>query len=86
MVSLKKFFCSMPVGLVKALKPLGHSGHRRLQDVVGSNEIDTGKPHCTGFLKKFEINMRCYANSHVYWSSHQVYPNNYELFPQNLHK
>ena len=38
----------MPVGLVKALKPLGHSGQRRLQLVVGSKEIEMGKPHCTG--------------------------------------
>jgi len=42
MVSLKKSFCNIPVGLVKALKPLGHSGHRRLQEVVGSKEIDNG--------------------------------------------
>ena len=39
----------MPVGRVKARRPLGHSGQRRLQEVVGSNEIDMGKPHCTGF-------------------------------------
>jgi hypothetical protein len=32
----------MPVGLVKALKPLGHSGHRKLHEVVGSNETDIG--------------------------------------------
>ena len=38
----------MPVGLVKALNPLGHSGQRRLQLVVGSKEIETGKPHCIG--------------------------------------
>ena len=35
----------MPVGLVKALRPLGHSGQRRLQEVVGSNDMETGKPH-----------------------------------------
>jgi len=40
----------MPVGRVKALNPLGHSGQRRLQDVVGSKEMETGKPHCTGFF------------------------------------
>lgn len=45
----------MPVGRVKALKPLGHSGQRRLQDVVGSNEIETGRPHCTGFLNHWLI-------------------------------
>jgi hypothetical protein len=50
MVWLKKSFFSIPVGLVKARSPLGHSGQRRLQLVVGSKEIETGKPHCTGFL------------------------------------
>ena len=34
----------MPVGRVKDLRPLGHSGHRRLQDVVGSMEMLIGKP------------------------------------------
>ena len=32
----------MPVGRVKERKPLGHSGQRRLQDVVGSKEMETG--------------------------------------------
>jgi hypothetical protein len=32
----------MPVGRVNALKPLGHSGHLKLQLVVGSKEIETG--------------------------------------------
>jgi hypothetical protein len=41
----------MPVGRVNALKPLGHSGHRRLQDVVGSKEIEIGYPHWTGLFK-----------------------------------
>jgi len=27
---------------VNALSPLGHSGQRRLHDVVGSNEMETG--------------------------------------------
>ena len=40
----------MPVGLEKALNPLGHSGQRRLQDVVGSNEIEIGIPHWIGFF------------------------------------
>jgi len=35
---------SIPVGLVKDLKPLGHSGHLRLQEVVGSNEMLMGIP------------------------------------------
>jgi hypothetical protein len=38
----------MPVGLVNSRKPLGHSGQRRLQLVVGSNEIDTGIQHAPG--------------------------------------
>jgi len=40
----------MPVGRVKALNPLGHSGHLKLQLVVGSNETEMGYPHCIGFL------------------------------------
>lgn len=42
MVSVKKSFCNIPVGRVKALKPLGHSGQRKLQEVVGSNEMEIG--------------------------------------------
>lgn len=38
----------MPIGRVNALNPLGHSGHRKLQDVVGSNEIEKGTPHWIG--------------------------------------
>lgn len=38
----------MPVGRVKARNPLGHSGHRKLQEVVGSKLMDMGYPHCTG--------------------------------------
>ena len=45
----------MPVGLVNDRNPLGHSGHRRLQDVVGSKEIATGKNEFTAFLKILEI-------------------------------
>jgi len=40
----------MPVGLVNCLKPLGHSGQRRLQLVVGSKDTETGYPHCTGLF------------------------------------
>lgn len=40
----------MPVGRVNARKPLGHSGQRRLHEVVGSKDTETGYPHCTGFL------------------------------------
>jgi hypothetical protein len=35
----------MPIGRVNALNPLGHSGQRKLQEVVGSKEIEKGKPH-----------------------------------------
>jgi len=37
----------MPVGREKARNPLGHSGQRKLQEVVGSKEIEIGIPHCT---------------------------------------
>jgi hypothetical protein len=35
---------SMPVGLLNDRKPLGHSGQRRLHEVVGSMASDMGKP------------------------------------------
>jgi len=35
----------MPIGRVKARRPLGHSGQRKLQDVVGSNDIENGLPY-----------------------------------------
>lgn len=35
----------MPVSRVKDRNPLGHSGQRRLHEVVGSMEILKGKPH-----------------------------------------
>lgn len=34
-----------PVGRVNDLNPLGHSGQRRLQAVVGSMERVIGSPH-----------------------------------------
>ncbi len=45
MVLVKKSFSSIPVGRVKALKPLGHSGQRKLHEVVGSNAMENGSPH-----------------------------------------
>ena len=33
-----------PVGRVNSLRPLGHSGHLKLQCVVGSNEMLIGIP------------------------------------------
>jgi len=44
MVCLKSYSGSIPVGRVKLRKPLGHSGQRRLQEVVGSIEIAIGNP------------------------------------------
>jgi len=35
----------MPIGREKERKPLGHSGQRKLQDVVGSKETENGLPH-----------------------------------------
>lgn len=32
----------MPVGRENALNPLGHSGHLRLHEVVGSKEMEMG--------------------------------------------
>ena len=40
----------MPVGRVKDRKPLGHSGHPRLQAVVGSILKEKGLPEITPFL------------------------------------
>jgi hypothetical protein len=39
-----------PVGRVNDRKPLGHSGHRRLQEVVGSIAKATGKKPFIGVL------------------------------------
>lgn len=44
MVFLKKSDLRFPVFLVKDLSPLGHSGQRKLQAVVGSIEIVIGQP------------------------------------------
>jgi hypothetical protein len=44
----------MPVGLVKERNPLGHSGHRRLQEVVGSIEMLMGNPLMEGFFVNLE--------------------------------
>jgi hypothetical protein len=45
MVFLKKSVSSMPVALVKERSPLGHSGQRKLHEVVGSMEREIGNPH-----------------------------------------
>jgi len=47
----------MPVGRENARNPLGHSGQRRLQEVVGSMLSAKGSPHCSGFLVR-----RAYQN------------------------
>ena len=40
----------LPVVRVKDLSPLGHSGHDKLQAVVGSIEIEAGFPMINGRL------------------------------------
>jgi hypothetical protein len=45
----------MPVGLLNWRKPLGHSGHRRLQLVVGSMEILIGKELMIGLPEILDI-------------------------------
>jgi hypothetical protein len=35
---------NIPIGLLKDRRPLGHSGHLKLQLVVGSIDIAIGKP------------------------------------------
>jgi hypothetical protein len=44
----------MPVGRVNFLKPLGHSGHRRLQLVVGSILAKAGPAITTGRFSQRE--------------------------------
>jgi hypothetical protein len=45
---------SIPVGRVKDRKPLGHSGHLRLHDVVGSKETLAGNPFIFGFFEDLD--------------------------------
>lgn len=45
----KSFGVSMPVGRVNDLNPLGHCGHLKLQEVVGSIPIKNGMPNWWGF-------------------------------------
>ena len=47
-------FFIMPVGRVNARKPLGHSGQRKLHDVVGSMEMLMGIPLCFIFFEIFD--------------------------------
>ena len=44
MVFLNSVSSSIPVGREKDLSPDGHSGQRRLQDVVGSMDMLMGLP------------------------------------------
>lgn len=44
----------MPVGRVNDRNPLGHSGQRKLQEVVGSNEIEKGIPGLYTFFVHFD--------------------------------
>jgi hypothetical protein len=41
----------LPVGLLNARNPLGHSGHLRLHAVVGSMDTVNGIPQWMGFWK-----------------------------------
>ena len=50
MVVLNVVNSSIPVGLVNDLNPLGHSGHLKLHEVVGSMEILAGIPHCNSLF------------------------------------
>ena len=43
------------MGLEKERSPLGHSGQRRLHDVVGSTEILMGIPRWKAFLTALEV-------------------------------
>jgi hypothetical protein len=44
----------MPVGLENERNPLGHSGQRKLQLVVGSTDICIGIPQCLSFFATLE--------------------------------
>jgi hypothetical protein len=44
MIDLFSSGSSIPMGLLNDRRPLGHSGHLKLQLVVGSIEIATGYP------------------------------------------
>jgi len=48
MIFLKKFSSNIPVGRENDRSPLGHSGQRKLQEVVGSKDKTIGIPHCVG--------------------------------------
>ena len=45
---------NIPVLRENDLIPLGHSGHRKLQDVVGSMLILIGNPQCIGLFIHFD--------------------------------
>ena len=47
---LKSSGFNKPKGLVNEPNPEGHSGHFKLQWLVGSIEYEIGIPHTTGFL------------------------------------
>lgn len=49
-VFLKKVGSNIPIGLVKLLNPLGHSGQRKLQLVVGSMAMLIGFAINSGFF------------------------------------
>jgi hypothetical protein len=53
-IDLNNAVLIIPVGLVKDRKPLGHSGHLRLQEVVGSTDRLIGKPPGNGLDRSLE--------------------------------
>jgi hypothetical protein len=54
MMDANRSLSSIPVGRVKDLNPLGHSGHRRLQEVVGSIATLMGIPLIDGLPAHLE--------------------------------
>ena len=55
MIFLNRSISIFPVGLEKDLNPLGHSGHLRLQAVVGSIVKLIGTPAMTGLFINLDI-------------------------------
>ena len=63
----------MPVGRVNDFNPLMHSGQERLQAVVGSTDIEKGKPQTTGFLTKRLIYIKITPKKQMYIIKWQVF-------------
>ena len=54
MIFLFSSVFKFPVARVNCFSPLGHSGHPKLQAVVGSIEIEEGFPQVIGFFNSLE--------------------------------